>query len=295
MAPREPFSSVSRHGSKSTADSFLLTDDLEHRKKTSKEPLQPEEFKPREMTLCRQLAVCAGFLSSDGGLVFMQLSMLPCLQTLGVPVASVTIPGCLSGTLAVLGLPVLGWVSDGGSHPHRRKRPAVVVATMVFLAGLMLVVSGCAVYLWKILPDTSAGFDGILQGEPFAPVESVSTTGHYERNNTNRTSPNRLNTPSIQDLDVNSTIASTARWLADPLGLGIPLPGLLGILGFALVDMGNDLSNSCLKSFGLASAAHGQHVSMLVLGVLMSAVGGCVAAVFGVVDIGAWLASGTVL
>jgi hypothetical protein len=69
-----------------------------------------------------QVLMCSSFGAYDGGLVFMQLTMMPCLQLLGVPVVLVTVSGIMSGSLTLLLLPGLGWLSDSGKNPHRRKQ-----------------------------------------------------------------------------------------------------------------------------------------------------------------------------
>nr|KAG5704535.1 hypothetical protein BaRGS_003846 [Batillaria attramentaria] len=67
------------------------------------------------------------------------------------------------------------------------------------------------------------------------------------------------------------------------------------MVGFVFLDAGYDLSNSCVKTFVLAASPQAHHVSLLVLGVLMSAVGGCVTALTGLFDLGSILTQGTSL
>ncbi|KAL8600449.1 hypothetical protein ACOMHN_010154 [Nucella lapillus] len=299
-----------------------------------------------EISLARQAALCAGLAASDGGLVFMQLLMLPTLQTLGVPVSSVTLPGCLSGLLCLVGLPLLGYLSDGGSGPQGRKKPAVAVSALVFIAGFSLVISGCALHTWmgprgggaggKIpTPTTLApGLDfphnstgGLFQGSPNLPT-ALSSAGSFPEDAPSATATVRdvyAGEPQVFEKTVTRAAPAGDRrpfptdgmsppqrdpeekrkkeegedsfpsWMSDPLGLAIPFVGVLGIVGFAFIDMGNDLSNSSQKSFVLASTLPGQHVSLLVVGVQFSALGGCVAAALGVSDLAATLVHGTLL
>ncbi|XP_076449328.1 uncharacterized protein LOC143285791 [Babylonia areolata] len=287
------------------------------------------------MGLCRQMCVCAGLMASDGGLVFLQLAMVPCLQTLGVPVSLVTVAGVISGSLALMGLPVLGWISDGGANPHRRKKPAVVLSALVFVTGYSLVIAGCALRLreaerlvsspgaadptagstnWTIAgPHLSSAASTTGVGSPVEPYnESLARSVSYflPRDSPSSSDTNTQNVDSPSSSQGSSRSGSSSEsspgnssdsagdsdsgddWGSDPLGLGIPLTGLLGILGFVFMDMGNDFNNSCLKSFVLTCTPRRQHDSLFVVGVLMSAVGGCVAAVLGVLDIAALLVSG---
>ncbi|XP_076469824.1 uncharacterized protein LOC143300160 isoform X2 [Babylonia areolata] len=269
----------------------------------------------------------------------MQLVMLPTLQTLGVPVTSVTLPGCLSGSMAVVGLPLLGCLSDRGSNPHGRKKPAVVFSALVFLAGFSLVISGCGLHTW-LGPGVREAGGGQGNASVMAPtsVFPPSSTGHsYEGTADTESSPLQLDSAtavlraaqalhgSVQSEGTAAEAAaaqdrasgpqgltsppeeedslqgpgnkdpSLPDWVTDPLGLAIPLAGVLAILGFAFIDMGNDLNNSSQKSFVLGCTRPAQHVSLLVVGVQMSALGGCVTALLGVTDLPAILAQDTVL
>ena len=253
---------------------------------------------------CRQLAMSAGLLASDGGAVFMQLTMLPCLQALGVPVSMVTISGCLSGSMALVGLNVLGKISDGGSHPHRRKKPAVVLSALLFVVGLSLVGSGCALHMWGPRRPQMDTTDPNFIARNLRPSRNETTPSGLPRgvlpadSEPSRLLPEHASIADTGEVTPDTFMSSEVRlpaasdWMADPLGLGIPFAGLLSILGFVFLDMGNDFSNSCLRSFVFASTAREQHVSLLVMGVLMSAAGGCVAAVLGLFDVGILLTDG---
>ncbi|KAK7115327.1 uncharacterized protein [Littorina saxatilis] len=280
--------------------------------------------------LLRQVLLCAGLLSNDAGLVFMQLIMLPCLQSLGVPVSLVTISGCFSGSLALLSLPLIGWISDGGDTPHRRKKPAVVASSSLFILAYALIIAGCGVHLFaggrsfREGLRLSANNNGTVSFLAAPGTWNESAFGVRSFDASTRALPASISAKDQPDLDllkqealgatqvdlvglqtptpltstkaaVTDAQASTDSWLADPLGRGIPLGGLLAILGFVCIDMGNDLGNSCLKSFMLSATAKQQHVSLLVIGVMMSAVGGCVAALLGLLNIVGWIMGGAEL
>nr|KAG5704536.1 hypothetical protein BaRGS_003847 [Batillaria attramentaria] len=106
------------------------------------------EGSEEDLSLCRKLRLCVALLPSEAALVFMQLYMLPVLQALGVPVSMETLSGIFSGSLALATLPMLGWLSDGGSNPNGRKKPAVVASVSVYVVGTLLIVSGCALHMW---------------------------------------------------------------------------------------------------------------------------------------------------
>ncbi|XP_076470473.1 uncharacterized protein LOC143300583 [Babylonia areolata] len=460
----------------------------------SKEPLHllPHTQDAKEIGVLRQVVLSAGLLASDGGLVLMQLVMLPTLQTLGVPVTSVTLPGCLSGSMALVGLPLLGCLSDRGSNPHGRKKPAVIFSALVFLAGFSLVISGCGLHTWlgpgarevgggqenaSVIPPSSFFPEDSPTGDRLERTATPSVTGSSFTTTPSLTASSLAQpasftttpsltasslaqpasftttpsltasslaqpasftttpsltasslaqpasftttpsltasslaqpasftttpsltasslaqpasftttpsltasslaqpasfttTPSLtasslaQPASFTTTPSLTASslaqpasftavptaarqlrddgpvseetppgapsaldwgsgptwvtppladeslrgpeedkedpslpdWMADPLGLAIPLAGVLAILGFAFIDMGNDLNNSSQKSFVLGCTRPAQHVSLLVVGVQMSALGGCVAAILGVTDLASYLTRGTIL
>lgn len=336
MAPK--ISDLNDHGNNNDntrgSKSNLILESTSSVDLTESQHLLSEAQHAGEVSLRRQVALCAGLLASDGGLVFMQLMMLPTLQTLGVPVNSVTLPGCLSGIMCLVGLPVLGWLSDGGSNPHGRKKPAVLVSALVFMAGFSLVISGCGLHTWigpragetggetlksTFLPSTSfilqnsTGSSFQASTHPFWPKSSevASTTKAAQLTSEpqlledvlTRASPNRdrrslptgVSSYPTDNPEERMEDSSSADWMSDPLGLAIPFVGLLGILGFAFIDMGNDLNNSSQKSFVLACTPPRQHVSLLVVGVQLSALGGCVAAALGVTDLAAVLVQGSLL
>ena len=72
------------------------------------------------------------------------------MQTLGTPVSMMTIPGVVSASLGLGLLPLLGCLTDGGSQPHRRKKPAVVGAFCIAVLGLTLNLGGIALHTWEI-------------------------------------------------------------------------------------------------------------------------------------------------
>ena len=63
-----------------------------------------------------------------------------------------TIPGIVSASLSMGFLPLLGCLADGGSQPHRRKKPAVVGVFCVAVLGLGLMFGGAALHVWETAP-----------------------------------------------------------------------------------------------------------------------------------------------
>ena len=71
------------------------------------------------------------------------------MQTLGTPLSMLTLPGVVSASLGLALLPLLGCLTDGGSQPHRRKKPLVVGAFCVAVLGLTLTLGGTALHTWE--------------------------------------------------------------------------------------------------------------------------------------------------
>ena len=84
--------------------------------------------------------------------------------------------------------------------------------------------------------------------------------------------------------------SSTGSTTTDPIGtptrsqaLGLPVAALLAMAGIVVTDMATDLTNSVVKTCMLTHSLPADHASLLVTGVFMSALGGCVTSVSGLV------------
>ena len=321
-----------------------------------------------------------------------------------------TIPGIVSASLSMGFLPLLGCLADGGSQPHRRKKPAVVGVFCVAVLGLGLMFGGAALHVWETAPPRPQHHQSATArpigpatspsprpqqhqsatGLPIGPATSPSprlhdlpraTTGFVETVSSADTEDSALLTearPGLEDpanertlsaslnssqADVVTTVlrsaavrpqgssrdsgpgepvpsapsahpatlrsartnvrgeqrettplihvtsgqsegtatagsstpdsgheSSTGPTTTDATGvptrsqaLGLPVAALLAMAGIVVMDMATDLTNSAVKTCMLTHSLPADHASLLVTGVFMSALGGCVTSVSGLV------------
>ena len=324
------------------------------------------------------------------------------MQTLGTPVSLMTIPGVVAACLAMGFLPLLGRLADGGSQPHRRRKPAVVGAFCLAVFGMGLMFGGAALHVWETAPPRPQQHQSATArpigpatspsprpqqhksatGLPIGPATSPSprplhdlpraTTGFVETVSSVDTEDSGLLTearPGLEDpanertlsVSLNSsqadvvttvlrsaavrpqdssresgpgepvpsapsahpatpcsarinargeqrettplihvtsgqsegtaTAGSSTPDSTDPTGvptrsqaLGLPVAALLAMAGIVVTDMATDLTNSAVKTCMLTHSLPADHASLLVTGVFMSALGGCVTSVSGLVQ-----------
>lgn len=206
----------------------------------------------------------------------------------------------------MLTLPVYGRFIDKGSNPRRRKRPAVVCAVALLGLGLTFILLANALHIWGQGPSH--------RPPPIPDHHNLTVTGNANAENFSRTAlvgkdfeNGTVQESTIADLayvlqdEVSSGNASSdasGRRLqtdiltedqdvaGDQSGFGLPPLALIAVLGFVLIDWGYDMTNVSVKTYMISYSPRMDHVSLLVLGVLMASVGGCCTAVTGLIDLG---------
>ncbi|XP_076462530.1 uncharacterized protein LOC143294897 [Babylonia areolata] len=249
------------------------------------------------LTLKRKLAMCAGLVLSDALGVFSNLNEMPVQQALGTPVSLVTVPGAVSGFMALVLVPLIGWIADGGACPHHRKKPITIATFCVGAIGLCLNLSGAVLAILKNAPtqnntttaatfsmkDRVTGFSDLHQTFSLQNRQNLSGLGE----------PSGLVLGGI--LEVMTTTmpeeAASASATDSPQAVGssvlnLPLPAVLSMAGFMLMDLSFDVTSSSVKALMLSHSAPTDHVSLLSIGVFMAAVGGCFTSVSGLLDLG---------
>ena len=286
-------------------------------------------------------------------------------------------------------LPLLGRLADGGSQPHRRKKPAVVGVFCLAVLGLGLMFGSAALHVWETapplpqhhqsatgqpnrtatspsprlhdLPRATTGFvetvssadtedsglltearpgledpanertlsaslnssqadvvTTVLRSAAVRPQGSSRDSGPGEpvpsapsaHPATNARGEQRETTPLIHVTSGQSEGTATAGWstpdsgplsstgptTTDPTGvptrsqaLGLPVAALLAMAGIVVSDLAFDLTNSAVKTCMLTHSLPADHASLLVTGVFMSALGGCVTSVSGLVQFSSFL------
>ncbi|KAK7494537.1 hypothetical protein BaRGS_00014190, partial [Batillaria attramentaria] len=100
-----------------------------------------------EVGLGKKLLLCAELLGNEACGSYAQLYSIPILQTLGMPLKLAPLTGVVSGVTTAISMPLFGWLSDGGSNPHRRKVFAVVLSTGLMVMGLACVIFACVLHV----------------------------------------------------------------------------------------------------------------------------------------------------
>lgn len=233
-------------------------------------------------------------------MIYLPPFSLQNLQTLGLPLSLASLTGLVSGLSAVIFLPVLGWCSDRGNNPHKRKAYVVAFSTALLLTGMALVVFA---NVMKILRTAPAVFT--VESSNDSMQNQTSADGSKNRGFNTTFSPNDFtfnSYPSVEKSIPNSpnyslttsfplfyqsstvnqfTKGSESIEKSDEL----PLEAILGLLGYIVLDIGFDFTNSNVKAWTVASSKRTQHTSLLVIGLLMAASGGMLSAILGTVDI----------
>nr|KAG5707802.1 hypothetical protein BaRGS_015962 [Batillaria attramentaria] len=222
----------------------------------------------------------ATLFGNEAACDFEHLYTMPLLQLLGMPLSLVSLTGIVAGPTATLLLLIVGWASDGGSNPHRRKIIAMAFNCTLLILGMVCILVASMLHLQALTAiekspgNYSTGFSTIAD-------ETVSLA---------------FNSSTVQQsADETGDITSYAAWAGhnssapednkvDNDDGSVPFKAMLGFLGFVLLDLSYDCISSSTKSFILNCSSRSHHTSLLVVGLIMAAAGGVSTAALGVVD-----------
>nr|KAG5694221.1 hypothetical protein BaRGS_035325 [Batillaria attramentaria] len=277
-----------------------------------------------QLRLIQKLALNMGMLANDAVVAFCQLYTVPVLQSLGTPVTFVSLTPFISSPLSVLVLPVLGYFSDRGNNLPRRKVFATWVSFFLSVAGLVLISSASMTLLmrssganWtriyngstdpndvhlKTTPTYMVSPDLDLDLHKNAPSAHPAMNAGNASWFLNESDPAHLirhadskkqlplnlsdedwesgHVPHSHELSNTSTPDNSSHHT-----IHLPLTAVMGIVGFALTEVGYDASSTSVKSLVVTCSPREAHTSVFVLGLLMAAVGGCLAGITGLTDL----------
>ncbi|KAK7502756.1 hypothetical protein BaRGS_00006006 [Batillaria attramentaria] len=199
------------------------------------------------VTFLQKALLTALLTGNDSAIAFSQLYDVPLLQTFGVPVALVSMYPIMAGPLAMILIPLTGFLTDKGAKHRQKKIVAVVVNSVVFLSGIAFIVSANLL----LMSQTELGKD--------AGAENSSVWGE---NKTSPTSPD-----------------------GDAGVFNLPTTAVLGLIGFILFDVGYDCNTASVRSCVLACSPRQHHISLLAQALGMAALGGCITCVLGLFDL----------
>ncbi|CAG5116753.1 unnamed protein product [Candidula unifasciata] len=165
-------------------------------------------------------------------------------------------------------LPILGYITDKGSNPKLRKMLALYVAMAGFLCGLgLLIACGFVKLASQGFPSTN-NITGL-------PNMTVSTEPTFEV-------PGNFSGNSwVSSLNAEATTAKSSEVGQHS---DIPATAFMSITGFALIDIGFDMSVSLTRAFILENTPTFQHTRLLVLATVVASMAGTTFSIIGCFD-----------
>ncbi|KAI8790482.1 membrane-associated transporter protein [Biomphalaria glabrata] len=207
-----------------------------------------EDGQQKGVGRCWQLLLVSAVCGIEMCLSFEQIYAVLILQYLGVPVNLVSINGVVCGGISMVLLPILGVLADKGSNPKMKKTATLIVGMFTFLSGLSILAFCGIIKMDKVPADlTKVNSSQIFN-------DYNSTISVFDYNST----ANDSMTPGVNDNDYSS----------------LPLTAFLSITGFALMDIGFDISMSLTRAFVLEVVPSFQHTRMLMVATIAQSLAG---------------------
>ncbi|KAL8577279.1 hypothetical protein ACOMHN_062788 [Nucella lapillus] len=231
----------------------------------------------KKMGTIQKMTLTASLFSNEAICSFEHIYTVPILQTLGLPLSLVTLTGAISGPSATFLLPLLGWWTDRGSNPSRRKTIATMIVSIVAFTGMLCVLSANLLHLSSVLvkdANTSAA----------RVYDSYNSSGFTWAETSEKVNDSGLELQAGVDGMNGSLFSHLEDDLPREDDSGIPFKAILALMGFVLMDLGVDGSSSNIRSFVLTCSRRCDHTSLLLFGVTMASAGGVSTTALGLVD-----------
>ncbi|KAK7507010.1 hypothetical protein BaRGS_00001861 [Batillaria attramentaria] len=187
-------------------------------------------YREVRMSLLKKLFLNAQLTGNEANTNFVQLY--------NVPLVSLT--AVVAGPAGTLLTPLLGWVSDRGSNPNRRKMLNVMFCSALLVSGVFCVVLANVLHLRSASERTPKN----ATGEPPTLSDNDSFTTWFP----------------LTDQNVNET--------------GTPLKAWIGLLGYIVIDVAFQVNSAFVKSWVLTCSPRPAHTSVLELGTIVSSASG---------------------
>uniref|UniRef100_A0A0B7A8V8 Uncharacterized protein n=1 Tax=Arion vulgaris TaxID=1028688 RepID=A0A0B7A8V8_9EUPU len=231
-------------------------------------PSPYSQLQPKGIQLCTQAMLVSASFAIEMCISFEQIYQILILQYLGVPLSMVSINGIVCGGTSMILLPILGFVTDRGTNPKLRKLLSLFVGMGMFLCGLCLLVA-CGFI--KLASKDVISFENI--------THSINNTPTYFPNisrDITTTDSTNLNLPTRETTQLpNHEPENTS---------GLPITAFMSIIGFALIDIGFDMSVSLTRAFILEITSATQHTRLLVMATVMASMAGTTFSFIGCFD-----------
>uniref|UniRef100_A0A0B7A5T5 Uncharacterized protein n=1 Tax=Arion vulgaris TaxID=1028688 RepID=A0A0B7A5T5_9EUPU len=250
--------------------------------KLTEQPSSAEQQQqPKGISVISQLLLVPALFGIEMVIAFEQIYQILFHQFLGVPVSLLSINGIVCGAISVTLLPLIGYFSDKGANPKKRKIFALIFGMSMFLCGLILLAVGGFIKLEKLdsLAENITSIN-VSSTATYTTTHSILVDELYgissgDKVTTSRplvtmaTSLTNITHSSLPDTGGNSEVAVTA---------------ILSIIGFSLIDIGFDMSISLARAFILESAPKFQHTRLLVMSTASASIAGTTFSMIGCFD-----------
>ncbi|BFZ19461.1 hypothetical protein BsWGS_22500 [Bradybaena similaris] len=226
-----------------------------------------------------QVLLVSALFGIETVIAFEQIYQILFHQFLGVPVSLLSINGIVCGVVSMTLLPLLGYFSDKGSNPMKRKLCALFVGMIMFLCGmLLLIIAGFlklqtldAIY-WS--RHTNSSFNDA----------SLTTPATLTAQGSSSISLNDTTTSQTLVTETTTSHSSEAVGAEPSSDYQVSVTAILSMLAFSCVDIGFDISISLTRAFILASTPVIQHTRLLVMATVSASVAGSTFSLIGCFD-----------
>ncbi len=192
----------------------------------------------------------------------------PLLLEIGVPVSYMTMIWCISPSLGLFFVPILGSCSDRCSSKIGRRKPFIILGYVGIIIGLILVPNGQDI--------------GLLFGDVYENQESdaVSTAWFWPNKASALGGLHRLQDNNSYTILNSDRVNSTDDYLHHTWGI------VFTTLGLVLLDFNCDSCQSPTRSFLLDQTVPEDHPKGLAIVTVMGGVGGTIGYIMGGIDWG---------
>ncbi|BFZ12971.1 hypothetical protein BsWGS_16010 [Bradybaena similaris] len=256
---------------------------------------QQQQPQQKGIRFATQILLVSALFGIEMCVSFEQIYQILILQYLGVPVSMVSINGIVCGGVSMVLLPVLGYFTDRGSNPKVRKMLSLYVGMATFLCGLGLLIACGFIKLASRDVAHSTNTTDLTATTDLTSMADLTTTTAFT------SMADVTATPTFITYTVSTTYDghvnfSGSTWISSPAVAttaassgggphsGIPATAFMSIAGFALIDIGFDMSVSLTRAFILENTPTFQHTRLLVLATMVASMAGTTFSIIGCFD-----------
>ncbi|XP_076441991.1 uncharacterized protein LOC143281004 isoform X1 [Babylonia areolata] len=246
---------------------------------------QPPGSRNRDGSLpfYRKVLLAAAMTGNEICVSFQQLYQVPLLQIQGVPVTYVSLYPIVAGPVALLLLNLSGCLSDRGSNHQKRKAIVVALIAAITMLGIVVVVVANSKLLSADQCTGSTNETTCFDESDSPGRRDADNQSHFTFTNESFLTSDDF--PAMVTAVTDHSAARRDSSLDDEDALSVPVTALLGLSGFALMDIGYDVNQASIRTSVLASSSQSDHSVLLLLSLALAAFGGCITNTLGLLDL----------